>query len=103
MYLSYPDPLIKLLAFIRLLFHLPYRQLEGFTRSLSRYVDRLKAPDYTTLDRRVNRLNISIDETLVRSDEPVYIALDSTGIKVHIAVNVKTKQVISLDVTKRYI
>jgi len=120
---TYPDSLIKLLAFIRLLFHLPYRQLEGFTRGLSKYVDGVRAPDYTTLNRRVNRLNISINETLVKLDEPVYIALDSTGIKVHnsgdwirrrfkvrkgylkvhIAVNVKTKQIISLDVTREYV
>ena len=80
----YPDSLIRLLASMRrLLFHLPYRQLEGFTRGLSRYVDGLRAPDYTTLDRRVNRLNLSIDDALISSDEPVYIALDSTGIGVH--------------------
>ena len=29
---TYPESLIRLLASIRLLFHLPYRQLEGFTR-----------------------------------------------------------------------
>jgi len=43
----------------------------------------LAAPDYTTLNRRVDRLNISVDGALTRSDEPVYIALDSTGVKVH--------------------
>lgn len=42
---TYPDSLIRLLAPIRLLLHLPYRQLEGFTRGLSRYVDGLEAPD----------------------------------------------------------
>ncbi len=46
-----------LLASIKLLFHLPYRHLEGFAMGLSRYVDMLAAPDYTTLDRRVNRLD----------------------------------------------
>jgi len=29
---AYPDSLTGLLASVRLLFHLPYRQLEGFTR-----------------------------------------------------------------------
>jgi len=118
---TYPDSLIGLLASIRLLFHLPYRQLEGFTRALSRYVDGLRVPDYTTLDRRVNRLNLKIDESLTGSDETVYTALDSTGVKVHksgdwirrrfkvrkgylkvhIAVNVKTRQIIALEVTRR--
>jgi len=45
---TYPDSLIRLLASIRLLFHLPHRQLEGFTKGLSNYVDGLRAPDYTT-------------------------------------------------------
>ena len=34
--LIYPDSLIRLLASIRLLFHPHYRQLEGFTRGLSK-------------------------------------------------------------------
>lgn len=76
---TYPESLIRLLAPMRLLFHLPYRQLEGFTRGLSKYVEGLEAPDCTTLDRRVNRLKLSIGEVLNSSDEPVYIALDSNG------------------------
>lgn len=120
---TYPDSLIRLLASMRLLLHLPYRQLEGFTRGLSKYVEGLAVPDYTTLDRRVNRLNLSIDEALTGSDGPVYIALDSTGIKVHesgdrirrrfkvgkgylkvhIAVNVETRQIVALEVTREYV
>jgi len=52
----YSDSLIRLSASIRLLFHLPYRYLEGFTNGLSKYVDGLRVPDYTMLNRRVNRL-----------------------------------------------
>lgn len=120
---TYPDSLIRLLASIRQLFHLPYRQLEGFTRGLSKYVDGLAAPDYTTLDRRVNSLDLNMDEALTSSKEPVYIALDSTGVKVHnsgdwmrrrfkvrkgylkihIAVNVETKQIVALEVTREYV
>jgi len=120
---TYPESLIRLLASIRLMFHLPYRQLEGVTRGLSKYVDGLTAPDYTTLDRRVNRLNLNMDEALTSSDKPVYIALDSTGIKVHnsgdwirmrfkvrkgylkvhIAVNVETKQIVAFEVSREYI
>ena len=43
---TYPDSLI------RLLFPLSYRQLEGLTRGLSKYVEGLAAPDYTTLNKR---------------------------------------------------
>jgi len=120
---TYPDSLIRLLASVRLLFHLPYRQLEGFTKGLSKYVEGLMAPDYTTLDRRVNSLDLNMDEALTSSSEPVYIALDSTGVKVHksgdwirrrfkvrkgylkihIAVNVETKQIVAFDVTREYV
>lgn len=118
---TYPNSLIMLSESIRLLFHLPYRQFEGFARTLSKYVDGLKVPDYTTLNRRANRLNIN--DSLRRSRKPVYIAVDSTGIKVHksgdwirrkfkvrkgylkvhIAVNTKTKQIVALEVTREYV
>jgi hypothetical protein len=41
----YPDSFIRLQGFIRAFFRLPYRQLEGFTRALSRWEPRLVAPD----------------------------------------------------------
>ena len=115
----YPEAFMKLLGFIRLLFHLPYRQSEGFIRAMSKYVDGLGVPDYSTIDRRVNRLNLDLEDTLVKSNGPVSIAVDASGIKVHnggdwirkvwkvkkgylkihFAVNIKTKQVIAMDVS----
>lgn len=115
----YPEAFMRLLGFIRLLFHLPYRQTEGFTRAISKYVEGLTTPDYSTIDRRVNRLNISLEDNLVRSGSPVSIAVDASGIKVHnggdwirrvwkvrkgylkihFAVNLKTKQIVSMDVS----
>jgi hypothetical protein len=44
----YPESFIKLLAVVHA-YVLPYRQLEGFMRGLTQYVDGLKAPDYTTI------------------------------------------------------
>ena len=79
----YPESYIRFLAFVRLLFHQPYRQTEGFVHSLSRFVEGLKAPDYSTIDRRVNRLEIDLDESLVRSNDPVSRAVDASGVKVH--------------------
>ena len=115
----YPESYIRFLAFVRLLFRQPYRQTEGFVHSLSRFVEGLKAPDYSTIDRRANRLRIDLDESLVRSNNPVSIAVDASGIKVHnggdwirrvwkvkkgylkvhFAVDVKTGQVVSMDVS----
>lgn len=115
----YPEAFMRLLGFIRLLFHLPYRQSEGFIRAMAKYVAGLQAPDYSTIDRRVNKLNLSLEDTLIRSNSPVSIAVDASGIKVHnsgdwirkvwrvkkgylkihFAVNIKTKQVVSMDVS----
>jgi len=71
----YPEAFMRLLGFIRLLFHLPYRQSEGFIRALARYVDVLQVPDYSTINRRVNKLDLSLEDTLIRSNGPVSIAV----------------------------
>ncbi|BBE42786.1 transposase [Conexivisphaera calida] len=110
----YPGSYIRFLATVRAIFHLPYRRTEGFVRSLARFIQGLPVPDYTTIARRTNRLEIDLDETLIKSSEPVTIAVDSTGIKaqdgggwmtriwrvrkgylkLHVAVDVRTKQVV---------
>jgi len=74
---------IQLLAAIRLLFSMPYRQLEGFTRALHRLVPQLPAADYSGLRRRILALSPDPYGALKESDEPVAIAVDSTGVKVH--------------------
>ena len=77
----YPERLIKMLAFIHVFFHLPYRQTEGFMNALRRYDGALKTPDYSTIDRRTNKLKIDVDPKLDGA-KPVTIAVDSSGIKV---------------------
>jgi Transposase DDE domain len=115
----YPESYIRLLAFVRLLFHMPYRETEGFVHFLSKHIEGLKVPDYSTIDRRTNKLDVNLDESLIKSNSPVTIAVDSSGIKVHnggdwirhvwkvkrgylkihFAVDIKTKQVVSMDVS----
>src|SRR3972149_7728745 len=114
----YPESFIKLLAVVHA-YVLPYRQLEGFMRGLSQYVDGLKAPDYTTIWWRVARMKIDLASS-VEMDKDVTIAVDSSGIKVsnrgewirkkwkikrgfikvHIAVDTKTKQILAIEVTR---
>jgi hypothetical protein len=119
---DYADTFMALLAYIRYLFSLPYRQTEGFARALS-FHTRRKVPDYSIINRRVNALKVSIMMARRRrKDKKVTIAVDSTGIKVtnrgdwlrkkwnkekkkgylkiHFAIDPKTKEVISMDVTK---
>ena len=114
----YPESLVKLLAIVHA-YVLPYRQLEGFMRALSQHVDGLKAPDYTTIWWRVAKMKVDVASS-VELDKDVTIAVDSSGIKVsnrgewirkkwkvkrgfikvHIAVDTKTKQILAIEVTK---
>ena len=112
---DYPDSFIQLLGYMRVYFHLPYRQAEGVVIAhASTKVSCI--PDYNTISRRVNRLDIKINEKL---GDDIVIALDSTGIKVanrgewirhiwhvrkgylkiHVAVDIKRKRILSLEVT----
>jgi len=82
-------------------------------------VEWLQVPDYSTINRRVNKLQISLDKSLIKSNRPVSIAEHASGVKVHnggdwirqvwkakkkylkihFAVNIKTGQVVSMDVS----
>ena len=114
----YPESFIKLLAVVHA-YVLPYRQLEGFMRGLCQYVEGLKAPDYTTIWWRVSKMKVDVASS-VALDKDVTIAVDSSGIKVsnrgewvhkkwrvqrgfikvHVAVDTKTKQILAIEVTK---
>ncbi len=113
----YPEPFMRLLAYVHVLFHLPFRQEEGFVIALAKHVEGLKVPDYTTIWERTKNLNMELDG--VKTDEPVSLAVDSSGIKVsnsgdwirkkwkvkrgylkiHLAVDARSKQAVSMQVT----
>jgi IS5 family transposase len=113
----YPEIFVRLLGYMHLLFHLPYRQTEGFMKALRRFDSRIHVPDYSTIDRRVNRLDVKLDTKDYGDD--LVIAVDASGIKVsnrgdwmrrkwrvrrgylkiHIAVDVKQKRILALEVT----
>jgi len=110
---------VEFLSVVRYLFGFPYRQLEGFARALNRLVPRLPSADYSGLRRRILDLDLSLYEPLKLSDEPIVIAVDSTGVrvhkaggwverkygkkkryvKIHLAVDVETKQALAMLVT----
>jgi hypothetical protein len=119
----YPDSFIKLLGYMRAYFHLPYRQTEGVVREhASNTLPSI--PDYSNINRRINRLDIKVNEDESRiHDDYFIIAIDSTGIKVsnrgewirhkwnvkrgylkiHVAVDIKRKRILSLHVTSEEI
>ena len=58
---KYSDLAIETAITLRLVFHLPLRQTEGFLNSLFEMMDLdLSAPDHTTLSRRSQQLNVKL-------------------------------------------
>jgi transposase len=121
----YPNSLISLLLATVHAYLLPYRQLEGFLRMMSMHIKRLQeiVPDFTTIWWRVVRTKINLDPKVNLGRDGIVIAVDSTGIKVtnrgewildkwknkrkrkgfikiHVAVDIKTKKIVSMSVTK---
>jgi len=110
---------IRLLAAVRYIYQIPYRQLEGYTITLHRLVPELPTGDYSGLRKRILKQPVDPYEALRDSEEPVSIALDSTGVKVekaggwiervhgkrkryvklHFAVRVDTHEVVAMEVT----
>ena len=56
----HPDVLIRLLGYTHVLFHVAYRQTEGLLKALRRFDSRIQAPDYSTIDRRENKLAVDL-------------------------------------------
>ncbi len=76
----YSDLAIVTSLTLRLVFHLPLRQTEGFVASIIRLMGLdLKTPDHTTLSRR----NSTVDVPLLDKAHtgPIHLVIDSTGMK----------------------
>ena len=81
---TYADIAIEAALTIRMVFHLPLRQTEGFLRSLADllHVD-LPIPDHTTLSRRLTKLS-DIQFRRLPTDGPIHLLIDSTGLRIHV-------------------
>ena len=120
----YPDTFLLLLGYAKAYFHLPYRQTEGIAQGHAKgKVPSI--PHYTTINRRINKLDIKIKDNTSKEFEDDYfiIAIDGTGIKVtnrgqwirdkwgirkgylkiHIAVDIKSKKILSMKVTDEHV
>ncbi len=74
----YPNTFLLLLGYAKAYFHLPYRQTEGIAQGHAKgKVPSI--PNYTTINRRINSLNIKIKEDGNKSkefeDEYIVIAM----------------------------
>jgi hypothetical protein len=116
----YSDIAIQILLMMKGVFHLAYRSLEGFARSLMQLMDLpLPIPDHTQMSRRAQSLQVAIPRRT--SGEPIHVVVDSTGMKIfgegewkvrqhgvgkrrtwrkiHFAVDADLKDVIAVEVT----
>ena len=79
----YSDIAIEAALTLRSVFGQALRQTEGLLISLFNMMSvDLDAPDYTTLSRRASDLDIVLPKRL-KNDEPIIIAIDSTGLKIY--------------------
>jgi hypothetical protein len=79
--LQYSDVAIETALTLRLLFHLPLRQTEGFLRSIFGMLGLdLSAPDHTTLSRRAQRLTLTLRR--VPTGTGIHLIVDSTGLSI---------------------
>ena len=105
---------MEALGYCHAYLHLPYRQTEGLIKSHLK--EKSKTPTYSTIWKRVNKLDIKCNPKLGKD---IIIAIDSTGVKVadrgewmrqkwqkrrgflkiHVAVDVKSKQITGLTIT----
>src|SRR6185437_4097237 len=116
----FPNSFILVIGYIRHFFHLPYRQTEGIINATGKSLP--SKPSYGQICKRINRLRVNINDGRVNDvDEYIIIAADSIGIKVtnrgqwmdekwnvlnrkgylkiHVAVSIKTKEILALEIT----
>ncbi len=113
---TFPDSFILIIVYIRYSFHLPYRQTKGIIKATGKSLP-ASPPSYGHICKRINKLNIDIKRyNTDDDDDDLIIAVDSTGIKItnrgqwmnekwkkdikiHVAVGIKTKKILALEVT----
>src|SRR5687768_2272320 len=75
---TFSDLAIESLLMLRELLRLPYRQTEGFGRSLAQLMEvDIPIPDFTSLAKRAATLDVKIK--LGNRTGPIHVVVDSTG------------------------
>ena len=79
---TFSDIAIQTVLTLRLIYHLPLRQAEGFVGSvLAQMGLDLRVPDYSTLSRR--HTDVAVGLTPPPRRGPIHLVVDSTGLKVY--------------------
>jgi len=119
---KYSDSCIELILTVKNLFRLPLRGVQGYFLGLIKLIGcSLEVPDYTRLSRRASELEIVMKKTGKKKGH-IDVVLDSTGLKIygegewktrthgkskrrtwrklHIAIDPKTGEIVTTDITK---
>jgi hypothetical protein len=114
----YPNSLIEFCGKIKFLFGVGWRQVKGILLALKKWIPIPNVPSKSRVNERFNLLNFDLEDNLIVEDSQ-NIALDSSGLKInfsgqwvrdkhhekrpylklHVAVNTKTKQAIAMELT----
>jgi len=115
---QFPKSLIEFCGKIKFVFRIGWRQVKGILLSLSEWISIPNVPSKSQINNRFNLLDFEMEETIIKNKYQ-NIALDSSGLKlrfsgqwvrekhrekkpflkIHVAVNTKTKQVTAMDLT----
>jgi hypothetical protein len=120
---QYPYSYIEFVAFLKVGFKIPYRTVQGIVRGLSEYL-RIEEMHFTHIRRRILKIKPSVrnlDFEGEDDDKPITLIVDASGltiskkgdyiedkwirekkefVKLHIAVDEKSKKVVSFRITK---
>jgi hypothetical protein len=115
----YPESFFRYLALLQTYYRLSCRAAESLLGFLERHIPILKKPDHSTIHRRITKLEFGLGES-VKHRKNLVVSIDSSGLKVHnrgewirhkhkirrgylkihFAVNPKTREIIELRSTK---
>ncbi|MGO4486702.1 IS5 family transposase [Rhizobium sp. 2TAF27] len=80
---KYSDLAITLCLTLRVVYGLALRQTQGLMRSVAALMEfDIAVPDFSTLSRRSKGLALPSTKSGARASGPVYLVVDSTGLKV---------------------
>jgi len=122
---EYSHTYIQFLAFLKIGFKIAYRTVQGIVRGLADYI-RIEEMHFTHVRRRILKIkpsvaSVNIDDDDDDDDKPITLIVDASGltitkkgdyieqkwirrkkefVKLHIAIDAKSKKIISFRVTK---
>ena len=82
---TYSDAVIEMMLAVRFIYRLPLRQTEGFVKSILQGIGaKVDVPDYTTVCRRMSKLNDRVKLfKQIDNSEALHVLVDSSGVSIY--------------------